>query len=219
MSSDTPGLTWDLIEQARTHIQERVHRTPVMTSQPHVHANSRVLSELPTRLHHNAYVCADQERTRHFYEDIVGLPLVATWVEQGQSPDFPGRQISFAHTFFAIGDGGALAFFQFADADVAAKFKAQQQPFYVHLALAASEATLNEIKRRLTAENIPVRERDHGYCKSIYASDPDGLTVEFTADPANATEIDAWQRATAHDSLKRWMAGDRTVNNKFRAPE
>ena len=66
-----------------------------------------VLSELPTRLHHNAYVCADQERTRHFYEDIVGLPLVATWIEQGQSPDFPGREISFAHTFFAIGDGGA----------------------------------------------------------------------------------------------------------------
>jgi catechol 2,3-dioxygenase-like lactoylglutathione lyase family enzyme len=112
-----------------------------MTSQPQAHANSRVLRELPMRLHHNAYVCADQERTRTFYEDIVGLPLVATWVEQGQSPDFPGREISFAHTFFAIGDGGALAFFQFADADVAAKFKAQQQPFYVHLALAVSEAT------------------------------------------------------------------------------
>ena len=121
--------------------------------------------------------------------------------------------------FFEIGGGGALAFFQFADADVAAKFKAQQQPFYVHLALAASETTLNEIKRRLTAENIPVRERDHGYCKSIYASDPDGLIVEFTADPANVAEIDAWQRATAHDSLKRWMAGDRTVNNRFRSSE
>ena len=50
--------------------------------------------------------------------------------------------------FFEIGGGGALAFFQFADADVAAKFKAQQQPFYVHLALAVSEATLNEIKQR-----------------------------------------------------------------------
>ena len=61
----------------------------------------------------------------------------------------------------------------------------RQQPFYVHLALAVSETTLNEIKRRLAAENIPVRERDHGYCKSIYASDPDGLMVEFTADPAN----------------------------------
>ena len=55
-----------------------------------------VLSELPIRLHHNAYVCADQERTRHFYEDIVGLPLVATWIEQGQSPDFPGARIRSA---------------------------------------------------------------------------------------------------------------------------
>src|SRR5690242_1801007 len=32
MSSDTPGLTWDLIQQARARIQGRVHRTPVMTS-------------------------------------------------------------------------------------------------------------------------------------------------------------------------------------------
>ena len=89
----------------------------------------------------------------------------------------------------------------------------------MHLALAVSETTLDEIKRRLTAENIAVRERDHGYCKSIYASDPDGLTVEFTADAANVAEIDKWQRATAHDSLKRWMAGDRTVNNGLRSHE
>jgi len=187
-----------------------------MGNQPHRHVNSRVLNELPTRLHHNAYVCADQEKTRHFYEDIVGLPLVAAWVEQTQVPDFPGRTISFMHTFFGIGDGGALAFFAFADPDVAAKFKAKQQPFYVHLALAVSEATQDEIKRRLEAEGISVRERDHGYCKSIYASDPDGLVVEFTSDPANAGEIDAWQRATAHETLKRWQAGDRTVNNTIR---
>src|SRR4051812_48287889 len=129
-----------------------------MISQPHIsaNANSRVLSELPLRLHHNAYVCADQERTRHFYEDIVGLPLVATWIEQGQSPDFPGREISFAHTFSAIADGAALAFFQSADPDAAAKFKAQQQPFYVPLAPAVSDTTLTEIKGRPTAENIPV---------------------------------------------------------------
>src|SRR6202007_3436049 len=101
-----------------------------MPDQVHAQTGSRLLKELPLRLHHNAYVCANQERTRHFYEDIIGLPLVATWIEQGQSPDFPGREISFAHTFFAIGDGGALAFFQFAAPDVAARFKEQQQTFY-----------------------------------------------------------------------------------------
>ena len=34
---------------------------------------------IPKRLQHNAYVTRDQEATRHFYEDIIGMPLVATW--------------------------------------------------------------------------------------------------------------------------------------------
>jgi glyoxylase I family protein len=174
------------------------------------------LSQLPMRLHHNAYVCADQERTRHFYEDIIGLPLVATWIEQGEFPEFPGRKIAYVHTFFGIGDGGALAFFAFGDADVAARFKALQQPFFVHIALAVSEKVQDEIKARLTAAKLPVRERDHGYCKSIYAADPDGLVVEFTSDPADVARINAQQRETAHETLKRWVAGDRQVNNNIR---
>ena len=36
---------------------------------------------LPMRLHHNAYVTRDMEATRHFYEDLIGMPLVATWCE------------------------------------------------------------------------------------------------------------------------------------------
>ena len=36
----------------------------------------------PDRLHHHAFVVTDQETTRRFYEDVVGLPLVATWCEQ-----------------------------------------------------------------------------------------------------------------------------------------
>jgi catechol 2,3-dioxygenase-like lactoylglutathione lyase family enzyme len=37
--------------------------------------------ELPSRVHHHAWVVEDQARTRHFYEDVLGLPLVATWCE------------------------------------------------------------------------------------------------------------------------------------------
>ena len=61
-----------------------------------------------------------------------------------------------------------------------------------------------------------MRVRDHGYCKSIYATDPDGLVVEFTADPPDADRIAAKQRASAHADLRRWMAGDRRVNNDIR---
>ena len=31
-------------------------------------------AHLPTRLHHNAYVTRDMEATRHFYEDLIGMP-------------------------------------------------------------------------------------------------------------------------------------------------
>ncbi len=53
------------------------------------------MSNLPCRCDciTNAYVCADQERTRHFYEDIVGLlPLLAAWIEEAEFPEFPGRR-------------------------------------------------------------------------------------------------------------------------------
>src|SRR5919199_5629130 len=74
----------------------------------------RLLLELPLRLHHYAFVVKDQEVNRHFFEDILGIPLVATWCERNFYPDV-GREVEFCHTFYEIGDGGALAFFQFAD--------------------------------------------------------------------------------------------------------
>ena len=32
----------------------------------------------PMRLHHNAFLTDDQEATRKFYEDVIGMPLVAS---------------------------------------------------------------------------------------------------------------------------------------------
>src|SRR5205814_5521016 len=68
-------------------------------------------AELPTRLHHTAYVTKDLERTRAFYEDVIGLPLLATWCE---SDMLFGEVRTYCHCFFGLEDGSALAFFQFA---------------------------------------------------------------------------------------------------------
>mgnify|MGYP000859599251 CR=1 FL=1 len=64
-----------------------------------------ILKELPQRLHHNAYVCEDQERTRQFYEDVIGLPLLATWIEEPEFAHVPGKRLTYSHTFYGIGDG------------------------------------------------------------------------------------------------------------------
>ena len=82
---------------------------------------------LPQRLHHNARVVKDHERTHHFYEDIIGMPLIATWAEVGHFPEFPERPISYCHTFYGLADGGALAFFGFAEPDVYEAVKATVQ--------------------------------------------------------------------------------------------
>src|ERR1700761_9834307 len=111
---------------------------------------AKLLDELPLRLHHNAYVVKDHEANRHFLEDILGIPLVATWCERTYRADL-GREVDFCHTFFGLKDGGALAFFQFADDELYAKTQAKAPPevgSFFHIALKASAATYDELKAR-----------------------------------------------------------------------
>ena len=181
-------------------------------------AAAKPLPRLPLRLHHSAFPVRDHERNRHFLEDVLGIPLVATWCERTYRADL-GREVDFCHTFFGLADGGALAFFQFADPEMYELTQAKEPPkvrSHYHIALKASDQTYEELKARLNAAGEPFRETDHGYCKSIYTQSPDGMILEFTCDPPDVGEIDAIRKADAHSELQRWLAGDRRVNNQLR---
>jgi glyoxylase I family protein len=175
-------------------------------------------AQLPTRLHHNAYVTRDMEATRHFYEDLIGMPLVATWCE---SDELFGKLRTYCHCFFGLADGSALAFFQFANEDDQAQFGPPMpaSPF-IHIALNVDSATQAQVEARLKisgfkAPNFYVLE--HGYCRSIYATDPNGMILELTVDDPKAAAGGEQRRTTAHADLKRWLAGDHHSNNTFRA--
>ena len=184
-------------------------------------SGAKLLAQLPLRLHHNARVVRDHEVNRRFFEDLLGIPLVATWCEKTFSAEMQ-KEIEFCHTFFALADGGALAFFQFADPEMYALTQAEKPARigrYDHIAFKATPQTYDELKQRLDHAGEKYRETNHGYCKSIYVASPDGLIVEFTQDPEDVAEIDALRRADAHSELKRWLAGDRSTNNDLRNRE
>lgn len=173
--------------------------------------------KLPIRLHHNAYVTRDQEKTRQFYEDVIGMPLVATWCE---SDELFGKTRTYCHTFFGMADGGALAFFQFEDPNDQEEFgpKMAASPFH-HIALAVDAATQADIEKRIAAAGIQPPNTyvlEHGYCRSVYVTDPNGLILEFTVDHPQVETILRDRRADAHESLKRWLAGNHTSNNLYR---
>jgi glyoxylase I family protein len=173
--------------------------------------------KLPTRLHHTAYVSRDLEATRKFYEEVIGLPLLATWCEKDV---LFGAERTYCHLFFGLADGGALAFFQFADPADQEQFgpKMPFTPFH-HIALKVDKDVQSQIELRLRKagyEEPRMFVLEHGYCRSLYATDPDGMIVEFTVDHPDVEKINAARRADAHSELRRWLAGDHTSNNTYR---
>jgi len=173
----------------------------------------------PTRLHHTAYVPRDLEKTRAFYEDIIGLPLVATWRE---SDELFGEIRTYCHCFFELEDGSALAFFQFVSERDQALFGPAMpgSPFH-HIALHVDAATQDAIAARIARAGYTAPETyilEHGYCRSLYVKDPSGMIVELTCDAPDAVRPEQVQarRETAQKTLAEWLAGNHASNNTYR---
>ena len=127
---------------------------------------------------------------------------------------------TYCHCFFGIGDGGALAFFQFENSEDQAQFgpKMPFSPFH-HVALKVDEETQKGIEERIKAAGYKAPQTyilEHGYCRSVYVTDPNGMICEFTMDAPDADEINETRRVHAREDLVRWLKGDHTSNNTYR---
>ena len=147
-------------------------------------------------LHHVAYATRDVEATTEFYEELMGFPLVHTEVTaRGDT--------WIRHVFYDIGDGEAIAFFEFQKVgeredwttDIA---EGAGVPFWVnHCAFRATAEQQEAVRARMDAAGVePVMEQDHGWCHSLYYLDPNGIMVElcrdtpgFSPDPAEAHRL------------------------------
>ena len=150
-------------------------------------------------LHHNAYRCRDSEETRRFYEDFLGLPLAGT-LEISETKT--GRRTDVLHTFYAMGDGSFLAFFEAPDTPF--EFKPQHD-FDLHIALEVSPDVLKPMLEKGKAAGIETRGvADHRFIDSIYFRDPNGYVVELTAKREGHDAEMAPGNAKSRDILTRW---------------
>lgn len=154
--------------------------------------------------HHVAYRCRDSEETRRFYQDFLGLDLAEAFVIERTKT---GREAAVLHSFYRLGDGTFLAFFEAPDSPF--DFK-EQHDFDLHVAMEVAPEMLERMLEKGRRAGIETRgPSDHGVMRSIYFRDPNGYVVELAAkteshdakmDPATSgarATLDAWQQRKA----------------------
>lgn len=138
--------------------------------------------------HHVALVTRDAAATHRFYTEVMGFELVK--VVASPTPD-EGAGFS-KHFFYATGatdssdSPGLIAFWDLRDDEIGYEFndnlsEATGTPVWVnHIAFdAPTKGALDAHRARWTDHGHTVAEVDHGFCVSIYITDPSGNMVEF----------------------------------------
>jgi glyoxylase I family protein len=154
------------------------------------------------QLHHYAYRAKDAEQTRHFYEDILGLPLYH--IIQSDYVPSTGEYCPYTHFFFRFQDGSFIAFFDLGDDEGA--LPSPNTPLWVnHIAFRVNTVEeLEAMKARLVAHGVEVLGvTDHHIFKSIYFFDPNGVRLELSAQVANEFQM-LKESKTAHSRLDEW---------------
>jgi len=148
--------------------------------------------------HHMALATDDIGATHCFYTEAMGFTLVKTVVAPTGSPGGGWAK----HVFYDTGGGGLLAFWDLHDEAVGTGFDPAIStglglPAWVnHVAFDAPD--LDDLAarcRRWQEHGISVVELDHGWCRSIYATDPNGILVEFCCTTAAFSDDDAAEAA------------------------
>jgi catechol 2,3-dioxygenase-like lactoylglutathione lyase family enzyme len=168
-------------------------------------------------IHHHAYACWDSEETRHFYEDILGMPLIATVVLEDPLRNDGSR---YCHTVFEIADGNTLAFFEHTSLLHPKRFTARGG-FHHHVALEVEgDAMVRQLKCKLEAAGVPNVLMDHGVFLSLRFNDPNGLILEFMANVPSSSGHERTSRGSAHSVLQQWLHHRQNWwwNRIYRAP-
>ena len=160
----------------------------------------------PRGFSHIGLSTLDLDRTRDFYEGVLGFKAVRCDILKVKE----GGQIR--HIFFDTGHDQLMAFMEAsgvpgipAEYDAGINRGLGVPGVFYHFAFeAGSEAGLTEKRRELLAKGIEVTEVvDHDWAKSIYFEDPNGIQLEFCCFTRNLNADDARMQHRAEISVRR----------------
>ena len=160
----------------------------------------------PRGFSHIGLSTLDLDRTRDFYERVLGFKAVRCDILKVKE----GGQIR--HIFFDTGRDQLIAFMEAsgvpgipAEYDAGINRGLGVPGVFYHFAFeAGSEAALNEKRHELLAKGIDVTEVvDHDWAKSIYFKDPNGIQLEFCCLTRNLNADDARMQHRAEISVRR----------------
>jgi len=121
-------------------------------------------------VHHQALISSDVERTIAFYQDLLEFPLT----ELFENRDYEGS----THFFFDIGNGNALAFFDFPGLGL--EQYAEVLGGHHHLAISVTPENWERLKGKLEAAGVDTFLVGD---TSLYFAGPDGERLEIINDP------------------------------------
>jgi catechol 2,3-dioxygenase-like lactoylglutathione lyase family enzyme len=145
--------------------------------------------------HHVALAARDMDATHRFYTEAMGFELVKAVVAPTEQAGGWAK-----HLFYDTGGRGLLAFWELHDDsidefDPAISTGLGLPPWVNHVAFDAPADELDDRRRRWLDSGFDVMELDHGFCRSIYTLDPNGILVEWCADTRPLDDSD--RRAAA----------------------
>lgn len=146
------------------------------------------------RLDHVVIPVFDAAGSLRFYNETLGLPLVAAH----EGDDWDGYP--WLMMIFGLEHGRELVLVALRGADPEpTRLPADAR----HYALAEeSIGRLQGWRERLAAAGVDFWEEDHGDQQSLYFADPNGVTLEITAPPSIASPAGPGALAAA----RRWIA-------------
>jgi catechol 2,3-dioxygenase-like lactoylglutathione lyase family enzyme len=148
--------------------------------------------------HHLALATRDMAATHRFYTEAMGFELAKVVVGPTEHDGGWAK-----HVFYDTGGDGLIAFWEIHDDTIAdfdpAISTALGLPIWMnHVAFDAPLDELEARRNRWLDHGHDVMELDHGFCVSIYTTDPNGVLVEWCAD---VRQLDENDRADAERAL------------------